>query len=570
LFATKSSTLIAPYGGKLVDLLVPAASFDELKAYASHLPSIQISPRSVCDLELLATGAFSPLDRFMGQEDYQRVLGEMRLVNGNLFPIPITLPVAANPELRLDGDVALRNNEYELVAIMTVEEIYKWDRTQVAEKVLGTQNLRHPLVTEMQSWGPLNISGRIQVLQLPRHYDFQDLRLTPNQTRANITDLAPQNVVAVQANSPILPDLEEISQQEMEDIDGIFLLQLAVGMTKLGDFDYYTRVCTYRDLAERHFEPGRLLLSLLPLATRHAGPREALWQALIQRNFGATHSFVGRNQVNPSNQGANESFYSPNEASKLVTEYSHELGVKILPSQVPTDESGQDQSKSVSKVSRGSTPAALYASQYLKNIISSPWQHFQQEVDEKLAEAQPPQHNKGVCIWFTGLSGSGKSTTAEMLSWSLLEHGRRITVLDGDVVRTHLSKGLGFGKEDRDTNVRRIGFVASELVRLGGVVICAVVSPYLAARNDVRNMVGPDQFVEVFVDTPLEVCEARDVKSIYAMARRGALTGLTGIDDPYEPPIQPEITLDTVNHTPEENEHSIINYLIMQGFIHAR
>lgn len=559
--------MITPYGGSLVDLLLPAELSDELKAYADHLPSIQISPRSVCDLELLATGVFSPLDRFMSQEDHEGVLSEMRLTNGYLFPIPITLPVSPDSDISLDSDIALRNSEFELLAIMTVEEIYRWDRNEVAKTVFGTQNLRHPLLNEMQSWGELNLSGRIQVLQLPRHFDFQGLRLIPNQTRAILSEIAPNNVLAVQPSSPILHDLGEITTQEIEDIDGLILLQLAVGMTKLGDFDYYTRIHTFCEMADRHFERDQFMLSLLPFATRHAGPREALLQTIIQRNFGANHSFIGRDQGSPNNSSGNQPFYRPFEANQFVTKYSHELGVKILPSQVPPDVLDAEPSNTASKVSRKTSSAVISPS---PNTNNSPWLHFRQDVVEKLTDGQPQRHRNGVCIWFTGLSGSGKSTTAEMLSWLLLEHGRRITVLDGDIIRTHLSKGLGFSKEDRDTNVRRIGYVASELVHLGGVVICAVVSPYLAARNDVRDMVGKDQFVEVFVNTPLEVCESRDVKSIYAKVRSGAITGVTGIDDPYEPPLQPEITLDTVSFTPEENANFVIKYLIEQGFIHIK
>jgi sulfate adenylyltransferase len=561
MFTANRSTMIAPYGGMLVDLMVPAEEGDELKAYAGHLPSIQISPRSVCDLELLAAGVFSPLDRFMGQADHEGVVSEMRLANGYIFPIPITLPVAADSTLRLDGDIALRNSEYELLAIMTVEEIYRWDRNQVAETVFGTQNLRHPVVNEMYSWGELNISGRIQVLQLPRHYDFPDLRLTPHQTREIIAEIAPQNVIGVQLDDPIPQDLQEIPAQE---IAGLSLLQYAVGMTKLGDFDYYTRVRTFRKIAEHHFEPDQFLLSLIPFATRHAGPREALLQTLVQRNFGANHSLVG---YDPDNSSGNQSLPHSNEADELLAKYSHEVGMKIISSRIPINIPDAESSESDFKISPGTSTSLHSISPQVNN---SPWLHFFHDVSEKLTESQPPRHAKGVCIWFTGLSGSGKSTTAELLSWLLLDHGRRLTVLDGDIVRTHLSKGLGFSKEDRDTNVRRIGYVASELVRLGGVVICAVVSPYSAARNDVRNMVGKDQYVEVFVDTPLEVCETRDVKSIYAKARSGAITGVTGIDDPYEPPIQPEITLDTVSFSPQENANFVIKYLIKQGYVSDR
>lgn len=566
MFVPKNSTLIAPHGGQLVDLTVPVEAFDGLKAYASQLPSIQISPRSVCDLELLATGAFSPLNRSMGREDHQRVLEEMRLVSGQIFPIPITLPVEASPDLHLDRDIALRNNEYELLAVLTIDEIYKWDRIEFADMVFGTRDLRHPLVAELQSWGALNISGRLQIMHLPSHYDFQDLRLTPSQTRAKLADLGRKNVVAYQPHHS-LPRVDvELLEKAMEDVDGILWLHLAVGLAKLGDVDHYTRIRIYNSLVERYSKPDRVLLSLLPLATRIAGSREALWQALVCRNYGANHMIVSRNHASPGIFSESRACDILQDAKELVEKYSQELGVKMVPE--------QEQYEDKSNVPEGAPTAPIsnapVVTEYPNNGHSLPGWYIQDEVAEILAETYPPRHKQGVCIWFTGLSGAGKSTTAEMLTWLLLEHGRRVTVLDGDVVRTHLSKGLGFSKEDRDTNVRRIGFVASELVRLGGVVICAVVSPYRVARNDVRNMVGDDQFVEVFVNTPLEVCEARDVKGMYARARRGGLNGFTGIDDPYEPPNHPEITLDTVNYTPQENTNFIVEYLIEQGFVRAR
>jgi sulfate adenylyltransferase len=566
MLATRSSTLIAPYGDKLVDLKVPAESFAELKAYAGQLPSIQISPRSVCDLELLATGAFSPLDRFMGREDHQRVLAEMRLVDGYIFPIPITLAVEASPALHLDQDVALRNSEYELLGFMTVEEIYRWDRAEVAHKVFGTQDLHHPLVAELQSWGELNISGRLQILQLPRHYDFQDLWLTPAQTRARLAgqERHAERVVAFQPHHS-LQHLESI-EQAIKAVDGLMLLHPAVGLTKLGDVDYYTRIRIYRALTEGRNNTNPILLSLLPLATRTAGPREALWQALVRRNYGANRMIVSRHHASPGNVSETAAFYGPNDAQELVEKYSQEIGVKMIPE--------PERPKNGSGVSEGELAASTTSPQngagYRTNGHAWPGGYTRPEIAEILAETYLPRHRQGVCIWFTGLSGAGKSTTAEILTWLLLEHGRRVTVLDGDVVRTHLSKGLGYSKEDRDTNVRRIGFVAAELVRLGGVVICAVVSPYRAVRNQVRNMMDKDQFVEVFVNTPLEVCETRDVKGMYAKARRGEIKGFTGIDDPYEPPDYPEITLDTVNYTPQENAHFIIDYLIEQGFISVR
>ena len=566
LSVTRTSTLIAPYGGELVDLMVPAESFNELKAYASKLPSLQISPRSVCDLELLATGAFSPLDRFMSQEDFQRVLNEMRLADGHIFPVPITLPAEASPHLRLGQDIALRNNEFELLAIMTIDEIYEWDRAEVSEKVYGTQDLCHPLVAEMQSWGPVNISGHIQMLKLTRHYDFQDLRLTPVQTRAKLVEIGRKNVVAFQTNQPLNQVHEKLTKRSIKDVDGTLLLHPIVGSTKLGDVYHFTRVRTYKALSEGYYEPDHVLLSLLPLVTRKAGPREILWQVLIRRNYGASHMIVSQNHTGPVDSSENKTFYDADDAQKLVEKYSQELGVKMLPEQ-KLYEDASSVWEVPPTVSISNTQITAQSRNNGKTLPS--WYH-RHEVVEILAETYPPRHRQGVCIWFTGLSGSGKSATAEMLTWLLLEHSRRVTVLDGDVVRTHLSKGLSFCKEDRDTNVRRIGFVASELVCLGGVVICAVVSPYRAARNDVRNMIGKGQFVEVFVDTPLAVCEERDVKGMYAKARRGELKGLTGIDDPYEPPHPPEITLDTVNCTLQENANFILDYLIKQGYIRVR
>lgn len=568
---TDTTTLIAPYGGKLVDLLVPPEAADELKAKATHLPSLQISARSVCDLELLAVGAFSPLDRFMGKEDYQRVLDEMRLASGHLFPMPITLPVDPDADIRLGQDIALRNAKNELLAVMTVEEIYEWDLAEVAQKVFGSQDLRHPLVSEMHRWGRLNISGRLQVLQLPRHYDFKDLRLTPAETRAKLATMNHQNVVAFQTRNPLHRVHEELTKRATQEVDGVLLLHPVVGMTKPGDVDHYTRVRTYKALAEGYYDPDRILLSLLPLAMRMGGPREALWHAVIRRNYGANHIIVGRDHAGPGKDSEGNPFYGPYDAQELVSRHSEELGVKMVPFRALVYLPDEDRYEEVSKIPSDKKTASISGTQvreeYLHNGKQLPSWFTRPEVAEILSESYPPRHQQGACIWFTGLSGAGKSTTAEVLTALLMEHGRQVTVLDGDVVRTHLSKGLGFSKEDRDINIRRIGFVAAELVRHGGVVVCAAVSPYRATRNDVRNMVGSDSFVEVFVDTPLEVCEARDVKGMYAMARRGEIKDFTGIDDPYEPPQHAEVTLDTVNNTPESNAYAILEFLIGRGFV---
>lgn len=563
-----STLLVPPCGGELVDLMVSTQDLDSLKAYAARLPSIQISERSLCDLQLLASGAFSPLDRFVGEADHQRILDEMRLGNGHLFPIPVTLPVNPSPELCLDQDLALRSSKNELLAILTIEEIYEWNVVESARKVFGTEDPKHPLVAEMQRWGTLNISGHLQVLQLPRSYDFQELRLTPAEVRARLESTGRPNVVAFQTRNPLHRAHEELTKRAMDQVDGVLLLHPVVGMTKPGDVDHFTRVRTYKILAERYYAKERILLALLPLAMRMAGPREALWHALIRRNYGANHLIVGRDHASPGNDSLNHPFYGPYDAQELVEQFSEELGVKVMPFQELVYLAEADRYEEVSKAANGITLSGTQVrEEYLNQGRELPEWFTRSEVAAILREAYPPRHRQGVCIWFTGLSGAGKSTTAEILTELLLEHGRQVTLLDGDVVRTNLSKGLGFSKEDRDINIRRIGFVAAELVRHGGITICAAVSPYRATRNDVRNMVGPDRFIEVFVDTPLGTCEQRDTKGIYAQARRGEIKHFTGIDDPYETPLTPEITLDTISHTAEDNARRILRYLSEQGLV---
>jgi sulfate adenylyltransferase len=568
-----SAALIPPYGGALVELLASAEEPDDLRAHAVSLPMVRLSERAVCDLELLATGAFSPLDRFMGQADYARVLDEMRLSNGYIFPIPITLPVEPAAHLRLDQEVALCDTKNDLLAIMTIEEIYEWNLEEVAQKVLQTTDLRHPLIAEMHEWGKLNISGRLRILQLPRHYDFLDLRLSPAQTRARLETYGRENVVAFQTRNPLHRAHEELTKRATQEKDGVLLLHPVVGMTKPGDIDHYSRVRTYMSLAERYYDADRILLSLLPLAMRMAGPREALWHALIRRNYGANHLIVGRDHASPGVDSTGKPFYGPYDAQELVERFSAELGVGILPFKeliyLPEEQRYEEISRTAPETPKLLISGTQVREEYLNKGKKLPDWFTRPEVAQILSETYPPRHHQGVCVWFTGLSGAGKSTTAEILTVLLLERGRQVTLLDGDIVRSHLSKGLGFSKEDRDINIRRLGFVASEIVRHGGMVLCAAVSPYRATRNDVRNMVGEEHFVEVFVDTPLWLCEQRDTKGMYAKARRGEIKGFTGIDDPYEPPRHAEITLDTASHTPEENARRIIDHLVKQGFVQA-
>lgn len=566
-----ASKLIPPYGGRLVDLLIPAEDLAEAKAYATTLPSIQISPRAVCDLEMLATGAFSPLDRFMGEADFRSVQDTMRLADGTVFPIPITLPVSNEDGVKVGQDIALRDSMNDLLAIMTVEELYAWDPMTTAEKVFGTTDTKHPIVAEMQRWGRLNASGKLRVLQLPRHYDFQEIRRTPAETRAVLDATGHTNVVAFQTRNPMHRVHEELTKRAAAAVDGVLLLHPVVGMTKPGDVDHYTRVRVYKALAEHYYEPDRIVLSLLPLAMRMGGPREGLWHAIIRRNYGANFLIVGRDHAGPGKDSQGNLFYGPYDAQELVKQFEPETGVRMVPFEELLYLPEEDRYEEVSKIGAGAKTMNISGTQVREDYLAKgqllPAWFTRPESAEILAESYPPRHKQGLCIWFTGLSGSGKSTTAAVLNELLLEAGRQVTNLDGDVVRTHLSKGLGFNREDRDTNILRIGFVASEIVRHGGTVMCAAVSPYRTTRDAVRAMMDEDQFVEIFVDTPLSECERRDVKGMYAKARRGEIKEFTGISDPYEPPMKPELTLDTVARTPEENARLIAEWLAEKGFI---
>lgn len=563
--------LIPPYGGKLVNLLVEGDEREELLEKSSRLPSVRISQRALCDLELLATGAFSPIDRFMGKADYERVLTEMRLTDGTLFPIPITLPVDEASFPSWGEQVTLSDARNNTIAVMQIEEVYHWDLLREARLALGTTDPRHPLVSEMNTWGKVYVSGELKVIDLPKYHDFVDLRKTPAQVRSGLADLGYEKVVAFQTRNPMHRIHEELTKRAAEEVNGSLLIHPVVGLTKPGDVDHYTRVRVYKTLIENYYDSSRTYLSLLPLAMRMCGPREALWHAIIRRNHGATHFIIGRDHAGPGADSNGNPFYGPYEAQMMLAQYGDEIGIQPIEFKelvyLADEERYEERTKVPESAHIFSISGTEVREDYLAQGEMLPEWFTRHETAEILKQMYPPKHEQGICLWFTGLSGSGKSTTAEIVTSLLLERGRQVTLLDGDVVRTHLSKGLGFSREDRDTNILRIGYVAGEIARHGGIVIAAAISPYRTTRNEVRKMVGDDRFIEIFVDTPIEVCEERDIKGLYARARRGQITGFTGVDDPYETPVDPEITLHTVKVGPEENARKIVDFLESSGFI---
>ncbi|MDX9953314.1 MAG: bifunctional sulfate adenylyltransferase/adenylylsulfate kinase, partial [Anaerolineae bacterium] len=530
-----NQSLISPYGGRLVDLLVAPEEQPAVIAEAQRYPSVQLPARALNDLELLATGAFSPLKRFMNKADYERVLAEMRLTDGTLFPIPLTLTISKDDLPTRDEWITLRDAQNYVLAIMHIEEVYRWNRDSEAQAVLGTTDPRHPLVSEMERWGDLCISGELRVLRLPQHDDFAELRLTPAQVRAQLSALGHAQVVAFQTRNPMHRIHEELTKRAAAQIQGSLLLHPVVGLTKPGDVDHYVRVRIYKTLLENYYDKSNTVLSLLPLAMRMAGPREALWHALIRRNYGATHFIIGRDHAGPGNDSQGRPFYSPYQAQEMLEQHASELGIQTIPFQEMVYLIDEERYEETSCVAPNARIARISGTQVRDDYLAQgrllPAWFTRPETAAILAESYPPRHKQGMCIWFTGLSGAGKSTIANALISVLLEHGRQVTLLDGDVVRTHLSKGLGYSKEDRDANILRIGFVAGEIIRHQGCVVCAAISPYRNTRNEVRKMVGAEKFVEVFVNTPLEVCEERDAKGLYAKARRGEIKGFTGVDD---------------------------------------
>ena len=559
-------TLITPYGGELVNLV------DESEALADkarRLPSLHISDRAMFDLELLATGGFSPLDRFMSKADFESVVAGGRLADGTLWPMPITLPVDEAPSL--DSEVALRDARNNLLGVMRVEEAYEWDRDAMAAGVFGTRDEAHPLVAEMRGWGRHNISGELRALGLPKYPDFAELRLTPARTRAALEGRGAANVVAFQTRNPLHRAHEELTKRAMERLDATLLLHPVVGLTRPGDVDHYTRVRTYKALVDNHYDGDRAVLALLPLAMRLAGPREALWHALIRRNFGANHIIIGRDHASPGVDSRGKPFYDPFEAQEVALGAAGETGVGAATFSEMVYVPSEKRYMETTELAAGAATLSISGTQARRDYLNAgrrlPEWFTRAEVADILGEAYPPRFRQGVCLWFTGLSGAGKTTTVDALASALMEHGRRVSVLDGDVVRTNLSKGLGFSKEDRDANVLRIAFVASEIARHGGVALCAAISPYRETRERIRRMFPRDQFAEVFVDTPLSVCESRDVKGMYAKARAGEIKGFTGIDDPYEEPLDAEIALDTVANDVGANVGALIGYLKAEGFV---
>jgi sulfate adenylyltransferase len=568
--ALKSSGLNTPYGGALVDLLVDDARASEMKASAKDIASLTLDERALCDLELLAVGGFSPLRGFLGKADYERVVAEMRLVDGTLWPLPVTLPVTPGGGIEEGKAVALRDVYGNLLAFLHVEEIYAYDKAAEAGNSYGTTDAKHPSVAYLDRQPGHYAAGPLEVIRTPPHYDFTELRRTPAQLRERFTSLGWDKVVAFHTLSPLHRAHEELTRRAAEQIGGGLLIHPVVGVTRPGDVDHFTRVRCYRALVDNYYESGTVVLSLLPMAMRMAGPREALLHAIIRRNHGCTHFIVGRDHAGPGKDSAGKPFYGPYDAQESMARYRDEIGMEKVDFKRMVYLPDEDRYRPVDEVPAGVEAADISATdvreKYLAKGLPLPGWFARPAVAEILNEASPPRFRQGMTIWFTGLSGSGKSTVAHALVERLAEYGRNVSFLDGDEIRTHLSKGLGFSKEDRDENIHRVGYVAGLVAQHGGTTLCSVISPYRAPREKAREL-SKGNFVEIFCDTPIAVCEQRDVKGLYAQARAGQIKGFTGVDDPYEAPLDPEVTIDTSKLGVGECVDTIIEKLTALGYI---
>ena len=561
------------------ELYVSAESAEKLKREAADLPSWDLSPRQICDLELLMNGGFAPLKGFLSQTDYESVLSTMRLApdgdrKGAIWPAPITLDVSEvfAEDLQPGQDIALRDGEGVILAILSVTDKWAPDKTAEAKSVFGTTEPSHPGVDYLiHRSGPVYLGGPVTGLQPPVHYDYKSRRDTPNELRALFRKLGWRRVVAFQTRNPLHRAQHELTVNAVREAQANLLIHPAVGMAKPGAIDHFTNMRCYEAVLNE-YPAATTHLSVLNLAMRMAGPREALWHGIIRKNHGCTHFIVGPDHASPGSDGTTGAYYEPYAAQDLFAEHQDELGINLIPvkQMVYVQEKAQFLPSDV--VESGATVLEIPRNELRRRLSEGleipDWFSFPAVVEE-LRRSKPPRSEQGFTVFFTGLSGSGKSTIANALMVKLMEAGGRpVTLLDGDLVRKHLSSELGFSKEHRDLNIKRIGYVASEITKNGGIALCAPIAPYAATRRAVRDMIEEHgAFLEVHVATSLEECERRDRKGLYKMARDGKIKEFTGISDPYEVPEAPELKLDTETVDPDHCAHQVVLKLESMGLL---
>jgi sulfate adenylyltransferase len=566
--------LIPPHGGELVNLYVTPERNMEIRGQSRDWPSWDLTPRQLCDIELLMSGGFSPLRGFMNRADYDSVCQKMRLSDGTIWPMPIVLDVPEEFAKKLAPGkvVALRDAEGVMLGALHVEDVWQPDRMAEAESVFASTSNYHPGVNYLSKQShPWYVGGRLEGVQAPAHYDFRNLRLTPAEVRAEFLRMGWRRVVAFQTRNPMHRAHQELTLRAARQVEANLLVHPSVGMTKPGDVEYYVRVRCYQALLAK-YPRDTARLALLPLAMRMGGPREALWHSLIRKNHGCTHFIVGRDHAGPGNDSDGKPFYGPYEAQELLTKFQGEIGIAMVPFQMMVYLEDEDRYIPENEVKPGARVLNISGTELRRRLNQGSelpgWFTFP-DVAAELRRSYPPRDQQGFTVFFSGLSGSGKSTIANVLRTKFLEMGGRpVSLLDGDLVRKNLSSELGFSREHRDLNIRRIGYVASEITKNGGIAICAPIAPYDALRKEIRASIQTGGgFILVYLETPLDVCEGRDRKGLYAKARAGLVQQFTGISDPYEEPTDADVVINTSEVSPEEAAQQIFLHLEKEGYI---
>ena len=541
---------------------------------SNDYPSLQLKDRQLCDLELIMNGGFNPLNGFMIKDDYDSVINNTRLRNGALWPIPITLDVDDDFLSKISNSpkIALRDKEGFVLAILNINDIWKPDLELEAQSIFRTNDTKHPGVHYLLKTSKKNyIGGIIEKVSSPHHYDYKNLRHSPDELKSIFKNKNWDKVIAFQTRNPLHKAHFELTMRAMNELNANLLVHPVVGMTKPGDVNHHTRTRCYNHVMNE-YPKNSAFLSLLPLAMRMGGPKEALLHAIIRKNYGCTHLIVGRDHAGPGLNSNNEPFYGPYEAQEMLEKYQDELGIRMVPFKFMVFIPKSGKYKAIDDVVKGEEYKTLSGTelrQLLDEGIGIPeWFTFKSVADE-LELSNPALTKRGLTIFFTGLSGSGKSTLANGLVTRFLEEGSRpVTLLDGDIVRTHLSSELGFSKEHRSINIKRIGYVASEITKNSGIAICAPIAPYEEDRAYNRSLISNEGgYIEIFVNTPLQKCEERDSKGLYALAREGKIKEFTGISDPYEEPTNAEIVINSSGESPEKLVNVIYDKIVDMGYI---
>ena len=546
----------------------------ELKNESLNYKSWVLNERQICDLEMILNGGFAPLNCFLNRDDYESVLSSMRLNNGSLWPIPINLDVNEEFSRKINpGDkLTLKDKEGFSIAIIDIEDIWNPDLKKECMSVYGTTDNTHPGVDYLLNHSnPIYVGGKIRAISKPNHYDYREIRHDPKSLKKKFKELGWSNIVAFQTRNPLHKAHVEMTLRAIDELDAKLLIHPVVGMTKPGDVDHYTRVRCYKHVLSK-YPDDKAFLSLIPLAMRMAGPREALWHAIIRKNYGCSHFIVGRDHAGPGLDSDGKPFYGPYAAQEILQKYEQEIGIKMIPFKFLVYLPNEDCYKPIDEIPEGTNYKTVSGTE-LRNLLDKgkeiPNWFTYNEVANELQKSRPPVSKRGFTVFFMGLSGSGKSTLANGLLVKLLQEGSRpVSLLDGDIVRTHLSSELGFSKEHRSINVRRIGYVASEITKNGGIAICAPIAPYEKDREYNRKLISKlGGYIEIHISTSLEKCEERDVKGLYKLAREGVVKEFTGISDPYENPSNAELVIDSSGIAPEKLVDKIYSYIKERGFI---